>query len=245
MGDNRYFKYNPGDEIGPKHILMIKRTRKKENRLWEGKFICPLCDKEFLNEINKITQGNTKSCGCGFQSNHVGEVYPYYKVIEKTDKRRTKHVIYKCLCNCGNYFEVPSNLIGKTWSCGCLQSKGEAKLKYIFQQNNIQYESQKQYDSCACNGNKLRFDFYLPKYNILLEYDGSLHFGYQESEQSWNNKEKFEETQIRDNIKDEWCIQNKIHLIRIAYTNFKIMDNNFIKKCIEEAQISDTYVNRW
>lgn len=245
MGDSSKFKYNPGDRLGPKQILMTERIRKKPNGLWEGKFIRPLCGKEFINELNKIVQGNTKSCGCGFQSNHEGEKYPYYEVLEKTEKRKTDHVVYKCLCHCGNYFEVPSNLIGKTWSCGCLQSKGEAKLKSIFQENNITYISQKQYPTCTYNGNKLRFDFYLPQYDVLIEYDGSLHFQYQQTERSWNNSEKLQETQVRDKAKDEWCQQNQVHLIRISYMNFNTMDINFINKCIEEALNNDTYVNRW
>ena len=44
---------------------------------------------------------------------------------------------------------------------------------------------------------------------------------------TWNNKENFLKTQERDALKNQWCKDNNIPLIRIPYThlnNLKIED---------------------
>lgn len=60
---------------------------------------------------------------------------------------------------------------------------------------------------------RLRLDFYLPEYNLAIEYDGKHHF---------ENKDKKElHRQIyRDNIKNSWCQINSVPLLRINSTDF-------------------------
>lgn len=79
--------------------------------------------------------------------------------------------------------------------------------------NRVKYEFNKSFDGCVYK-NKLRFDFYLPDYNICIEYDGKQHF---ESIDWFGGKNSFLENQIRDKIKNEWCVENNINLIRISY----------------------------
>lgn len=50
-------------------------------------------------------------------------------------------------------------------------SKGENKIEQILQDNNIKFERQKTFNDCR-NINLLRFDFYLPEFDLLIEYDG-------------------------------------------------------------------------
>lgn len=68
------------------------------------------------------------------------------------------------------------------------------------------------------NGHHPRFDFYVPTKNYIIEYDGKQHFTYQASELSWNTKERFEKTQKQDRIKNQYCFDNNIPIIRIPYT---------------------------
>ena len=64
-------------------------------------------------------------------------------------------------------------------SCGCLSSKGEAKIQSILERNNIKFETQKQFDTCRVGNNiRARFDFYIPDKNYLIEYDGNVHYFY-------------------------------------------------------------------
>lgn len=64
------------------------------------------------------------------------------------------------------------------YSCGCsINSKGEAKIKKILKENNIEYIQEKRFNDCVFNTKKIaRFDFYLPQENCLIEYDGIQHF---------------------------------------------------------------------
>ena len=64
----------------------------------------------------------------------------------------------------------------------------------------------------------LPFDFYINKINSIIEYDGEHHFN---PISGWGGLEKFKITQENDNIKNQYCIQNNISLLRIPYTDNK------------------------
>ena len=72
--------------------------------------------------------------------------------------------------------------------------------------------------------NKKYFDFYLTKHNICVEYDGIQHF---ESVEYFGGEQVFNETKIRDEIKNEYCKNNNIHLIRISYKDNIIEKLNY------------------
>lgn len=63
---------------------------------------------------------------------------------------------------------------------------------------------------------KLRFDYYLPTFNLLIEYDGLQHFKY--VEHFHENEDGFAEQCHKDNIKNQWCIDNQINLLRVPYS---------------------------
>ena len=189
------------------------------------------CDCGQQKEIcgNLLKTGNTKSCGClnkeilhqyhteKIQNKRFGKLI----AIEPTTERKDGKIIWKCQCDCGGICYVISTFLtqGKTQSCGCMLSAGENKIETILQQNNINYQKQKTFDSCR-NPNTnypLRFDFYLPDYNILIEYDGIQHY---KATGGWNSSSHKEKVQFCDNIKSQWCKNNNIRLIRIPYTKY-------------------------
>lgn len=53
----------------------------------------------------------------------------------------------------------------------------------------------------------------------LIEFDGSQHFTYfyEENNKGWNNKENFDITRKNDLIKNKYCFEHNIPLIRIPY----------------------------
>jgi len=120
----------------------------------------------------------------------------------------------KIICKKHGIFEQKPflHLLGK----GCIlcnRSKGEIKIKLLLDKHNIIYDIEKTFNDCR-NKNKLRFDFYLPKYNLLIEYDGFHHFN---EIDGFGGKEKLLYTQKLDKIKNEYCLNNNIRLIRIKY----------------------------
>lgn len=57
----------------------------------------------------------------------------------------------------------------------CNFSKGESITESWLADNNIKYIPQKTFDNCRYKY-VLRFDFYLPEYNLLIEYQGRQHY---------------------------------------------------------------------
>ena len=102
---------------------------------------------------------------------------------------------------------------GHTTSCGCIKSKGEEKIAKLLRENNIDFIQEKQFNSCIFpNGYLAKFDFYVTKKNYLIEYDGIQQF----EEGNFLNANK-----DYDEIKNKWCKENNIPLIRIPYTHYE------------------------
>ena len=124
------------------------------------------------------------------------------------------HKKLKIICSIHGVFEqTPNNHIRGQNCPKCKESKGEKEIRNILESNDIIFESQKRFKDCR-NINPLPFDFYLPKQNICIEFDGIQHF----KEMSiWGGVDEFERIKIRDKIKNEYCENNNIRLIRIRY----------------------------
>jgi hypothetical protein len=101
----------------------------------------------------------------------------------------------------------------------CSQSRGEKIVGDILTKNNINYERQKRFTHCFNIGpsgkcTRLPMDFYLPDYNTVIEYDGIQHY---EPIESFGGQKALEGTKIRDEIKNTYCKDNNIKMIRISY----------------------------
>ena len=57
-------------------------------------------------------------------------------------------------------------------------------------------------------------DFWLPSLNTVIEYNGRLHY---EMHPTFNIDKKLELTQLRDQMKLQFCQENGIRLIRIPF----------------------------
>lgn len=195
------------------------------------------CGKTYKATLKNLKAGHVKSCGCLSRKeisakniiDLTGQVFGKLTVIEITDMRKNKSVVWKCRCSCGNqnfiYVDSHSLRRGNTLSCGCLKSKGELKLLQILNQLNISYEYQKTFSDCKIIDKKLSFDFYLPDYKTILEYDGKQHF---EPIQGFGGEARYKEQQKRDNFKNDWCAINNIKIIRIPYTDYDKLDEKYI-----------------
>lgn len=199
------------------------------------------CGNEFIARGADLSNGHTKSCGCigrkkmselGKKNSHkikdlTNQRFGLLTVLEITDKRdKGRCVIWKCKCDCGNIIELSSHvLVQGQKSCGCLKSKGELKVSELLYQNNIPFETQKIFSNCIFEDTKFpaKFDFFVDN-SYIIEYDGIQHF---DSNYGWNNNEIFQKTQKNDLVKNKWCKDNNIPLIRIPYTQYKDL-------CIED-----------
>lgn len=94
-------------------------------------------------------------------------------------------------------------------------STGENIIKKYLDSNNIEYIFQKKFDDCTFK-KKLKFDFFLETKNIVIEFDGKQHY---EPIKLFGGKEFLMISRKRDRVKNDYCLNNKIKLIRIKYSD--------------------------
>ena len=233
-----------GKQFG--RLTVIERDFDKKDKSRQAWWKCKCsCGKEISVRSHCLISGNTQSCGCYRKEQqykgiinsekvkqHCQEMAKKNKinllnlkfgkltVIEETDVSKNKVPVWKCQCECGNICYVTSDCLlrGYTKSCGCLKSYGEEKIGKILLNNNISFIKEKQFETCILPGGGLaRFDFYVNN-EYIIEFDGKQHF--QENNFFEQSLEKIQEY---DNIKNQWCKENNIPLIRIPYTKLNTL----------------------
>lgn len=135
-------------------------------------------------------------------------------ILILNNKSFSQSKIY-CRCSCGEYFSIKlcSLVYDNCYicpKCSKSQSNYEVIIESLLNEKNICYIKQYTFDDCKFK-NKLRFDFFIPDINTIIEVDGEQHFTYK-----WGNKYDFN-IKIRDKIKDKYCYDHGIRLIRISY----------------------------
>lgn len=151
----------------------------------------------------------------------TGQRFGLLQAIKPTGKKISNgSILWECQCDCGNITEVSAgNLIRKhTLSCGCRhQSKCEMFIRDFLVCLGIDFKQQQRFSDCTNKkgSDMLPFDFYLPSYNIIIEYDGEHHF---QPIDGWGGEQKFNLTKENDEIKNNYCKEHNITLLRLPYT---------------------------
>lgn len=202
--------------ICPKHGIFEQKPRHHING--SG---CPTCSNrqnikyEYKHDVNDTNTFIKKS------KNVHGDKYDY--TLIKYINTKTK---VKIGCTIHGLFEQTPNKHLQGRGCPiCNVSKGELLITNILKNLNVNYITQKKFNNCRYK-NTLPFDFYLPDYNMCIEFDGEQHF---KEHKIWG-QEKFFNTKRNDEIKNIYCKENNINLIRIRYDeniNYKL--NEIIK----------------
>lgn len=118
----------------------------------------------------------------------------------------------------------------------CNGSKGENIIFKFLTERKINFKNEFTFDDCR-NKNPLPYDFYLPEYNILIEYDGIQHFS---PIDYFGGEAIFYYTKMNDSIKTEYAQKNKIPLLRIPYFDFENIEN-ILSEFIRNYSISSSY----
>ena len=178
---------------------------------------------------------HTNSCGCLDHPNLTGQIFGKLLVIQRCNEKGSG-AKWECQCECGKKaFVITRDLLsGHTRSCGCIRSQGELIITKILQQNNIPFESEKNFQTAQFKetNHKMSFDFYINN-SFLLEFDGEQHYPVNKNH-GWMTKERYEINHKHDLQKNEWCKQNNIPLKRIPYwdkdkiTIESILDNTYL-----------------
>jgi len=138
-----------------------------------------------------------------------GDKYDYSKSVYNTAKTKVK-----IICPEHGVFKQTPNSHTQGRGCStCITSKGENKTRQELIKNNINFIRQHTFEDCR-HIYALPFDFYLPDHNTCIEYNGIQHY---KPVKYFGGKKAFENQQLRDKIKSDYCKSNNIQLISIRY----------------------------
>jgi hypothetical protein len=143
-----------------------------------------------------------------------------YTSVSQNYKNNKTPLLIKC--NIHNKFFY-QNADDHSQGGGCekcvFKSIGEELIMSILKEKRIKYIHNWNKHNCKLGSGKAKFDYYLPKYNLIIEYDGEQHFkpiqyGSMTIQQA---KREFKIRKKYDRIKNIWARRNNIKLIRIKY----------------------------
>lgn len=189
-------------------IISTREEIINSDYLVKGK--CLLCGK--INEKSMYDYMRGRGCSC--QGNNVkltnediqADLPVGFTVIESngsTGRMLIKH-------SCGFIFERNGRKRTKVLcpKCDKTVSLGEKRILTMLDEKGVKYVSQ--YKK-TLDGHNLRFDFYLPDYDLYIEFQGEQHYY---PIKRFGGQEAFEKQRYRDNLKREFC-GNK--LLEISY----------------------------
>lgn len=176
---------------------------------------CPNCG------IEKVHEGQMKDLE-SFISDSIkvhGSKYDY-SLVKYSGGKRTVQII----CPKHGQFKQTPNAHQSGSGCpNCNTSKGEDKVKRILQNLDISFKQQQTFKKLI-DKRKLKCDFFLPDFNLVIEFNGRQHY---EPVNRFGGKNGLVETQRRDQIKRDYLEKNNIDLLEIHYLD-KDIENTII-----------------
>lgn len=144
-----------------------------------------------------------------------GELYDYSTVVYEG-----MNALINITCRKHGIFQAKPtwHVHGTQIGCPvCNASKGEIRVEEVLKQIGVAFEKQKTFKGC-----RGRFDFYIPSINLCIEYDGAQHFSVnQQRSRDLNERQQmFEDIKRRDSVKNKYCKEKGIDLLRINYTQY-------------------------
>lgn len=199
------------DYICPKHGLQSRRAL----LFTSGEHICPECNRDnkrlSVEYVSKVIRDK-------------GSI-----LINPEDYQGSQISNLKIMCsNCGEIFITSYNSFICTRdkegqicpNCIKNRSRGEVKIINYLKSKGIDYVLQKTFEDCR-DLNELLFDFYIPKYNLIIEFDGKQHFVPTSFNNTISADENYKYIKKHDMMKNLYCFSNHINLIRIPYYDYK------------------------
>ncbi len=222
----------------------IKNTEdfiEKAIKKWGYKYDYSLVDYKGINKKVKIKYNNII-----YEQKAGGHLYSNGSVENITIRKTTKEFILesnivhddkynydksiyvnnitKIIITCpihGDFTQRPSAHLSGAGCNNCKESRGEKIISKYLNKKNILYYRQYKFPNCE-NIRKLPFDFYIPSIRTAIEFDGEQHF---QPMEFFGGLKAYEKLKINDKIKDDYCENNYINLIRIKYDQINYIND--------------------
>lgn len=184
---------------------------------------------------------------CGIIKQKESQTYSQEEIVDKLksiykdrltyDRFEYRSIKGQVIVTCvkhGDFTTNTSCLLNGSKCPKCRRSFGEEKIAQFLENNKIFYIEQ--FSDITCKYKKrLYFDFMIPKYKIIIEYDGKQHFCQIDY---FGGASAFQETVQKDKIKNLWAKDNGYQMIRISYKNKDSIDS-ILHRIINNQKVLD------
>ena len=227
-----YEKYGDEYEVLGEYINNHIKIKMKHN----------ICNEEYMIAPNDILSGNRCYTCSGLERKNIDiirkEVYELvndeYTVDGNYINNKTKLTFTHKTC--GKTFPMNTNNFLNGQRCPiCAESKGEQYIRKYLELHNIYFVPQKEYHGLVgVNNGNLSYDFFIPKYNLLIEFQGIQHEQYREG--LHKDKREFKKQLEHDKRKKEYVKNNNINFLEIWYYDIDNIETILSKELINYKQ---------
>jgi hypothetical protein len=202
-------------EYGPQYITY--------NNLKQG-FGCKYCGIEKTTKSRRLSFDEVKS------------VFDKHDMVLLEQEYKNSNTPMAYICKHHPEFGVQYMALSNAYKQHCPHCnvvKGEDKISCYLLKNNIEFVHHKSYDNLfGIKGGKLSYDFYLPNFNMLIEYQGEQH---ERPVDIFGGERQFEIQQEHDKRKREYAKKHNIELLEIWYYDFKNIEEILNKRFLLTA----------
>jgi len=224
------FKQQVLDTIGTGYTVLSEY----KNNATKIKMRHEVCGTEYEVLPTNIAYNNSRCPKCFGTPKHTQEevqqiitdkLGPEFKLVSQYHNSKNPITIEHTTMH--HQFETKlDTILQNEISCPvCNESHMESLTRQYLIAHNITFESQKRFPDCRYR-RELPFDFYVPEDNTLIELDGGQHF---KEVPYFDHYEGLPERTRRDTIKDKYCTNKGINLLRIGYSELDNLTNDLDK----------------
>lgn len=222
------------------YILLSREYINAKSKL---EYICPKhqeCGSQYIT-YNNLKQGfGCKYCGIEktaesrrLSFDEAKNIFDKHDMILLDQEYKNANTPMAYICKHHPEFGVQYMALSNAYKQHCPHCnviKGENKISDYLFKNNIKFISHKSYDDLlGIKGGKLSYDFYLPNFNMLIEYQGEQH---EHPVDAFGGKVQFEVQQEHDKRKREYAQKHNIELLEIWYYDFKKLEEILDEKLL-------------
>jgi hypothetical protein len=191
---------------------------------------CPACGLEKIGDLKRKTLEQFIEDA---RKVH-GDKYDY-SLVEYVDS----FTPVKIICPLHGIFEIrPSNHSNQNQGCSVCGTGKSARKVFEALSSFTEVITEYSFEGCR-DKDLLKFDFFLPKYNTVVEYQGEQHYIVIDC---WGGKEGLKDRQRKDQIKRDFCKKNNIREIEIPYWEINNLKELILK--VDKFPVLDRIVQK-
>lgn len=202
---------NNGHEsyVFPHNLIRGHRCKQCYSNEWGIK--CRLSHKEYVERINKL--------------------YPNITVLSEYTTSDSP-IRYRC-STCGIEATLQHSYSLLNYGCNCNRPNGEKVISTYLSSLGVDFIPQIKFEGLIGKSKKLSYDFGLPQYKLLIEYQGEQH---ERPVEIFGGEESFKIQQEHDKRKKEWAENNGYDILYIWYYDYDKIED-ILKECLKSKSV--------